>query len=130
MKYKNPFANFEPPAPPVPGPQLTPMFGSSGKALKLLKCTDIHPCRCFRANGVADRKCELCGGTGVAEIPKGSRLYCPVDGCDKSGMDHLPIMQRDPATDPKPEPKNPAPDASSEPNKPNRKAKRKALQPA
>jgi hypothetical protein len=131
VNYKNPFANVEPDPPRVEGPALEPMFGASSKPFSLLTCKDTHPCRrCARTGFIDGLPCPSCNGTGIAEIRKGSLMYCPCKGCDKSGMDHLPIMQRDPATDPKPEPKNPAPDVSSETNKPNRKAKRKALQPA
>lgn len=71
--------------PPLPGePNLVPSFGSSNKPFRLLVCSDVHP-----------------GGA----IPKGSRLYCPCEGCHKSGMDHHPALKRSPKTDPKPDPK-------------------------
>jgi hypothetical protein len=50
---------------------------------------------------------------------KGSVLYCEV--CSKTGLDHLPILQRDPKTDPPPEKKPADPAAASK----NRKEKRR-----
>lgn len=38
-----------------------------------------------------------------APIRRGSVLYCEI--CGKTGIDHHPALQRDAATDPKPEPK-------------------------
>lgn len=117
--------------PPVEGPHLVPMYGASMEPLATLKCTSVHPCkRCGSSGYINHVACERCRGTGIAEIRKGSMLYCEV--CSKSGMDHLPIMKIDPATMPKPEPKNvepPPPTPAAAPSQ-TRKEKRKALQPA
>lgn len=92
---------------PVEGPNLVPMYGASMEPLTLLKCQSVHPCKGCRGSGyVVGHPCPPCNGTGIGKIRKGSMLYCEV--CSKSGMDHLPIMKRDPATDPKPESKAPA----------------------
>ena len=70
------------PAPPTPRPpDLTIVYGSSCKPLKLLTCDDVHH----------------------GPIPKGSTCCCGV--CYKSGVDDLPALRRDPRTDPKPDPK-------------------------
>lgn len=107
MSRKNIWADFEPPLPRVEGPNLVLMFGASSKPLAQLTCADIHPCGRCRSKGYIDGKsCGKCKGTGISEIPRGSLCTCAV--CHKSGVDHLPIMKRDPATDPKPEPKVPA----------------------
>lgn len=55
-----------PATPPEPkGPKLTPMFGSSVKALATLTCADVHK----------------------GPIPKGTRCCCMV--CHRSGFDHV-----------------------------------------
>lgn len=106
-KYKNPWANWEPKKPRPEGPDLVPMYGASTVSLKLLTCKGVHPCRfCEQTGFVGHAPCEKCRGTGVADLRKGSMLYC--ECCSKSGMDHVPIMRRDPKTDPKPDPEPPA----------------------
>ena len=108
MARKNLWADYEPPSPKVEGPGLVLMFGASSKPFAQLICSDIHPCKRCKSKGYIDGKaCFKCRGTGLSDIPKGSLCTCSV--CHKSGVDHLPIMKRDPATDPKPEPKAPAP---------------------
>ena len=80
----------------APAP-LEPAFGSSCKPYALLTCKDVHPCLRCEAKG-----CDDCDGTGVAELPFNSSITCGV--CWKSGKDHMRWLQRDPATDPGPEP--------------------------
>lgn len=46
----------------------------------------------------------------------GSRFCCMV--CHQSGLDALPVLQRDPRTDPRPEPKAPEPVAAKAPARP------------
>lgn len=122
MARKNLWADYEPPPPRVEGPELVLMFGASSKPLALLTCHDVHPCGRCKAKGYLDGSpCGKCRGTGLSDIPKGSLCTCAV--CHKSGVDHLPIMKRDPATDPKPESKATTP-AAAEPK--TRKEKRKS----
>jgi hypothetical protein len=90
------------------------IYGASNKALAVMTCRDIHPCRMCRGEGRtrlvvcpecpgdgcvacegrgvvtlpdADT-CSACGGTGAGEIPKGSRCCCA--DCHASGLDHRP----------------------------------------
>jgi hypothetical protein len=108
----------------VEGPNLTPSYGASCKPLALLTCKDVHPCRTCRATGFIDHAaCGRCGGTGIAKIKRGSSIYC--EPCSKSGKDHLPIMWRDPKTDPPPEPApSPPPPPASTPKQETRRQRR------
>lgn len=105
------------------------MYGPSCKPLSLLRCQDVHPCRACNSVGYIDGEpCNKCNGTGIAKIRKGSVLYCEV--CSKSGKDHLPIMQRDPKTDPPPEPKDPSPPPPAASTKKQTRRERRKSQPA
>lgn len=107
MARKNLWADYEPPSRRVEGPALVLMFGASSKPFAQLTCQDVHPCGMCKTKGyIKGNPCSKCKGTGLSEIPRGSLCTCAV--CHKSGVDHLTIMKRDPATDPKPEPKAPA----------------------
>lgn len=64
-------------------PHLVLIYGASCKPLAQLTCDDVHH----------------------GPFPKGSACCCAV--CAKSGKDHYKLLQRDPRTDPKPEPRLP-----------------------
>lgn len=84
-------------------PPLELAFGSSCKPFALLTCQDVHPCFGCAGEGYGgDEACGDCNGTGIGEIPWGSAICCSV--CHKSGKDSYRWLQRDPATDPPPEP--------------------------
>ena len=51
---------------PPRSPTLVLAFGASCKALAVLRCQDVHPCRACGCQG-----CVRCGWTGLAKIPKG-----------------------------------------------------------
>lgn len=80
--------------PPRP-PSLVLAFGSSCKALGILRCQDVHPCRACDCKG-----CVRCNWTGLAPIPKGTSLCCGV--CHQSGQESHPALRRH-TSDPKPE---------------------------
>lgn len=57
-------------APADRGPKLTPAYGSSCKPYAMLRCSDVH---------------------GPDGMPHGSSCVCGV--CDRSGLDHVPLLR-------------------------------------
>ena len=89
-----------PAGPPPHSPSLTVAYGASCKALRLLRCQDVHPCPCLRRRGSNGKGCPLCNWTGISPIPKGSAICCAV--CHVSGKDGHPALRVHPS-DPQPE---------------------------
>lgn len=77
------------------GPRLVLATGSSCRAMRLLRCEDVHPCRTCNARG-----CWRCKFTGISPIPRGSHVCCGV--CHASGLDHLAALSRPPIERPAP----------------------------
>ena len=106
-----------PAGPPPHSPSLTVAYGASCKALRLLRCQDVHPCPCLRRRGSNGKGCPLCNWTGISPIPKGSAICCAV--CHVSGKDGHPALRVHPS--------DPQPERRVEPRKPKptRKERRK-----
>ena len=103
-----------PVGPPLRCPTLVLALGASCKAMRLLTCKDVHPCRRCRAKG-----CAACENTGVGTIPKGSAICCAV--CHVSGKDGHPALRVHPS-DPRPERR-----VEPEKRKPTRKERRRKV---
>lgn len=71
--------------PPRP-PGLVLACGSSCRALRILRCQDVHPCRACDTAG-----CVRCNWTGIAPIPKGSHICCAV--CHLTGVESHPGLR-------------------------------------
>lgn len=107
---------------PRRGPDLVLAFGSSCKALGVLRCQDVHPCRKCDCRG-----CVSCNWTGLAAIPKGTTLCCGV--CHQSGMESHPALRRH-SSDPQPDRKPPTTPLTKERKRKGRRIILAALEPS
>lgn len=81
-------------------PRLTMDYGSSCKPLTLLTCEDVHP---------------------RGPMPRGTTCCCAA--CHKTGIEGHPGLRRNPATDPRPDPKPAAAKSKTEPTRRQRRRK-------
>lgn len=86
---------------PIKPPRLTPMFGASNKALRLLTCRDVHPCRVCGGNAPVKEwhedvpcpdcpgwSCAACLGAGVVRVRRTMETTC--EACGGSGVGEIP----------------------------------------
>lgn len=83
-------------------PKLTPMFGASNKAMRLITCRDVHPCQACGGNtrlfvtwdhdiecpDCPGWSCTWCDGSGVARVRCTVAAQC--SSCGGSGVGEIP----------------------------------------